>query len=414
MPSSKRWWIAALLFASTTINYLDRQTLSVLAPSLKLEFQWTNTDFAWVVMAFRASYALGQTFCGRLLDRIGARAGLLWTVGFYSAAAMATSMATGLASFAFFRFLLGAGESGNWPGAAKVVGRWFPPKERGLAVAIYDSGSAIGGAVAPFLVLGLAAAFGSWRPAFIVIGALGVLWMLAWRRVYPPDPPSVPGTPAAEPRPSARELLRMRTTWGIILGRALTDPVWFFVSDWFAIFLVSKGFRLAESAAGFWVPFLAADLGNFAGGWASGWLIRRGWPVTRARKAVIAAGGLGMTLLIPAVSATGFLPIVSLFAIATFSYAALSTMVLTLPADLYPDRAVASVSGFSGAGAGLGTIASTFLIGRVADHYSFAPVLIGASLIPLAAVAVTLLLVRTEAVSFHYARSGAETGGEPR
>lgn len=401
MPHPKSWWpkrwqIAALLFASTTINYLDRQTLSVLAPSLKTEFHWSNTDFALIVMAFRASYAIGQTAAGRWLDRVGTRAGLTLTVAFYSVAAMATSFANGLASFAFFRFLLGAGESGNWPGAAKAVAEWFPRRERGLAVAVYDSGSAIGGAIAPLIVLALVGWFGSWRPAFVIIGLLGFAWIIAWRRVCPPQPPPHPEAPAepAGERPSMSALLRLRQTWGLILGRTLTDPVWFFVSDWFAIFLVAKGYKIEDTAAGFWVPFLAADLGNFAGGWFSGWLIRAGWPVERARKAVVVAGGIGMTLLIPAVWASSFVAIVSLFAIATFSYAALSTMVLTLPADIFPDHSVATVSGLTGTGAGLGTIASTLLIGTVADRYSFAPVLVGASLIPLAAVVMVLWLVR--------------------
>jgi ACS family hexuronate transporter-like MFS transporter len=389
----KRWQIAALLFASTTINYLDRQTLSVLAPSLKTEFLWSNTDFALVVMAFRAAYAIGQTVAGRWLDRVGTRAGLTITVAFYSVAAMATSLANGLASFACLRFLLGAGEAGNWPGAAKAVAEWFPRRERGLAVALYDSGSAIGGALAPLIVLWLVGAFGSWRPAFLAVGLLGFVWIGAWRRVCPPvaelaEPATVTG-----PKPPLRALLRLRQTWGLILGRTLTDPVWFFVSDWFAIFLVSKGYRLEDTVAGFWVPFLAADFGNLAGGWMSGRLIRAGWPVERARVSILVAGGMGMTMLIPAVWASGLFAIVGLFALSTFSYAALSTMLLTLPADLYPDHSVASVSGLTGTGAGLGTIASTFLIGAVADRYSFAPVLVTASLIPLVAVAVVLWLV---------------------
>lgn len=405
MPTPKSWWpkrwqIAALLFASTTINYLDRQTLSVLAPSLKIEFHWTNTDFALIVMAFRASYAIGQTAAGRWLDHAGTRAGLTLTVAFYSLAAMATSLANGLGSFAFFRFLLGAGESGNWPGAAKAVAEWFPRRERGIAVAIYDSGSAIGGALAPLIVVGLVAWFGSWRPAFIVIGLLGFAWILAWRAVCPPHPPraeSEAGNTA--PRPPLSALLRERKAWGLILGRTLTDPVWFFISDWFAIFLVAKGYRVEDTVAGFWVPFLAADLGNFAGGWVSGLLIRAGWPVESARKAIIIAGGIGMTLLVPVIWVSSFVAIVSLFAAATFSYAALSTMILTLPADLYPDHSVASVSGLTGTGAGLGTIASTLVIGTVSDRYSFEPVLIGASIIPLAAVVLVLWLVRGQSGS---------------
>ncbi len=391
-----RWWIAALLFASTVINYLDRQTLSVLAPRLKTEFGWTNSDFALIVMAFRAAYALGQLGAGRWLDRVGTRRGLAISVTAYSAVAMATSTASSLAGFAAFRFLLGLGEGANWPGAAKAVSEWFPRAQRGVAVAIYDSGSAIGGAVAPAMILGLVAWWGNWRPSFIVVGALGFVWVAVWLSVWRGGVtgPEVDAEAAVLPPLSWRELAGSRAAWGIILARALSDPVWFFVSDWFAVFLVSRGFALEQSASGFWAPFLAADLGNLAGGGFSSWLIaRRGWPVARARKLVVILGGLGMTLLAGAAWAESFVALVALFAVSTFSYAALSTMILTLPADLFPSRAVATVSGMSGFAAGVGTILTTFLIGAVADRYSFAPVLVAASLVPLAAVAAVWWLI---------------------
>jgi MFS transporter, ACS family, hexuronate transporter len=186
-----RWYIGGLLFLSTVINYIDRQTLSVLAPTLKTQFNWTNTDYSYVIIAFRLAYAFGQTASGRLLDWIGTRKGLSLTVAFYSLAAMLTSLATGLKSFCGFRFLLGAGESANWPGATKAVSEWFPRRESGWAVALFDSGSSIGGAIAPFIVLGVYKYFGSWQPAFIVTGALGFLWLLLFRWLYyrPEDHP---------------------------------------------------------------------------------------------------------------------------------------------------------------------------------------------------------------------------------
>ncbi len=189
-------------------------------------------------------------------------------------------------------------------------------------------------------------------------------------------------------------LLRRRETWGIVLGKALTDPVWFFITDWFAIYLDSRGFKLENSLAGFWVPFLAADLGNFAGGGLSSYCIRRGWPVLQARKLVVLLGGIGMTLLIPAIFVSNFAVIIALFAISTFSYAAWSTMGLTFPADLYPSKAVATVSGMSGAAAGIGTIISTLLIGKISDRYSFGPVLVGASLVPVVATILVFVLIR--------------------
>ncbi len=384
------------MFASTTINYIDRQTLSVLAPYLKREFAWSNSDFALLVIAFRAAYAIFQPVSGRVLDRLGTKRGLSLAVLWYSAVAVATSLATGLTSFAAFRFLLGAGEAANWPGATKAVSEWFPKSERGLAVAIFDSGSAVGGAIAPIMVIWLYSVSGSWRPAFVVTGVLGIAWLIVWRLVYPSVPITVAPTEefGEDKGHSWTALLRRRETWGIVLGKALTDPVWFFVTDWFAIYLVSKGFKLEDTLLGFWIPFLAADLGNFAGGGLSSYCIRRGWPVLRARKLVVLLGGIGMTLLIPTVAISNFTVIIALFATATFSYAAWSTMGLTFPADLYPSNAVATVSGMSGAAAGIGTIISTFLIGRVTDHYSFEPVLIGASLLPVVATILVFVLIR--------------------
>ncbi len=406
-----RWWIGALLFLSTVINYIDRQTLSVLGPALKTQYGWTNSDFALIIISFRVAYTLGQGGAGRLLDRVGTRLGLTVTVAFYSTAAMLTSLASGLRSFCFFRFLLGAGESGNWPGATKAVSEWFPRRESGWAVALFDSGSSIGAAIAPLMVVGLLHVFGTWRPVFLITGTLGFLWLLLFRWSYYP-PETHPRISPAEREyiladreveasttdrtaaPGYGPLLRLPQTWGIVIGKALTDPIWFFIADWFPIYLASRGFSLENALLAFWVPFVAADAGNFIGGGVSSYLIRRGYSVGTARKAVIAAGGLGMCLLMASLLFTTLVPLTVCFAISTCSYAALSTMLLNLPADVYPADSVGTVAGLGGAGAGLGTIAATYLTGVVADHYSFAPILIGASLIPLVAVAAVFVLVR--------------------
>ncbi|MCC6862590.1 MAG: MFS transporter [Bryobacterales bacterium] len=406
-----RWWIGGLLFASTVINYIDRQTLSVLAPFLKQEYQWSNTDFATVLIAFRLAYTIMQGVGGRLLDWLGTRRGLSLTVIFYSTVACLTSLAQGLTGFRVFRFLLGVGEGPNWPGAAKAVSEWFPNKERAWAVALFDSGSSIGGAIAPFLVLFLYRSFDSWRPAFLITGCLGFLWLIAWRKLYFP--------PERHPRISKEELqhiiagrasqtdesgglppagwgklLRYRQTWGILIGRGLLDPYWFLISDWFALYLASRGFALEKSVLGFWVPFLAADLGNFFGGGLSSWWISRGWPVGKARRTVLLIFGPSMLLLIPAAFASDYLILIALFAYATFAYAACATMFLSLPADVFHTRAVASVSGLGGTGAGLGTLLSTYLIGRVTDRFSFQPVVIAASLVPCVATLVFVTMVR--------------------
>jgi ACS family hexuronate transporter-like MFS transporter len=407
-----RWWIGGLLFASTVINYIDRQTLSVLGPYLKIDYHWNNEQFALIVISFRVAYSVGQTVSGRLIDRIGTRKGLTITVVWYSVAAMLTSFAVGLRSFAFFRFLLGAGESANWPAATKAVSEWFPRRERGWAVALFDSGSSIGGAIAPLLVVGLYKYFGGWRPAFVVTGTLGFLWLVAWRVLYYP-PETHPRIDQREremiirdrreqdsaesdtgPRLGWKDLLMLPQTWGIIAARTMTDPIWFFITDWFAIYIVTKGINLEQGLLAFWIPFVAADLGNFFGGGMSSWLIQRGWPVLRARKAVVVFGGLGMTLLIPTVFTSNVFALAGLFAVSTFAYASFSTMALVLPSDLYRSESVATVSGMSGTGAGLGTILSTYLIGYVSDRYSFEPILIAASLVPLAGMVLVLLLIR--------------------
>jgi ACS family hexuronate transporter-like MFS transporter len=409
-----RWWIGGVLFASTAINYIDRQTLSVLAPYLKEDYHWTNTDYANIAIAFRLAYSIGQTLAGRLIDRVGTRRGLTISVTWYSFVSVLTSLANGLGSFTMFRFLLGAGESANWPGASKAVSEWFPKRERALATALYDSGSSIGGAVAPFLILPVYFRWG-WRPAFVIPGALGFLWLLIWRRIYyrPEEHPRISererrmiSADLGEPESSKssglrwRDLLKLPQTWGTIVSKAFTDPVWFFVTDWFPIYLVAKGISLRSGLVAVWVPFLAADLGNFFGGAASGYLIRRGWPVGRARKALVVFGGLGVTLLIPTIFTADLYLITLLFASATFSYAAFSTIANVLPADLYKSDSVATVSGMSGTAAGIGTIVAFKLIGYFSDvqpasaMHSFDPIVLVAGIIPFVGAILVLLLVR--------------------
>ena len=412
---SLRWWIGGVLFASTAINYIDRQTLSLLAPYLKVQYHFANSDYANIGIAFRVAYTIGQTVLGRSMDRIGTRRGLSLTVAWYSAVSMATSLANGLFGLAGFRFLLGAGESANWPGATKAVSEWFPKQERGLATALFDSGSSIGGAVAPFVVLPIFFRWG-WRPAFMIPGVLGFLWLAVWRWIY--------HLPSQHPRISAEELrlitedrgdadaqddnkptrwldlLRLPQTWGTIIARSFTDPVWFFITDWFPIYLVAKGIELRSGVVAVSIPFIAADVGNFFGGAASDYLIKRGWSVGAARKALVVFGGVGVTLLIPTIFTTNLFAITTLFAFATFSYASFTTIANVLPSDLYHSNAVATVSGLSGTGAGIGTIVAFKLVGYFSDArqatatHAFDPIIVIAGLVPFAGVILVLLLVR--------------------
>jgi ACS family hexuronate transporter-like MFS transporter len=405
-----------MLFLSTIINYLDRQTLSLLAPFLKLEYHWTNTDYANILIGFRVGYSIGQTIFGRLMDRIGTRRGLSFTVLAYSLIAVATSLARGFYSFITFRSFLGLAESANWPGATKVVSEWFPKNERGLATALFDSGSSIGGAIAPFIVLGIYFRWG-WRLSFVLPGLLGFLWLLIWRKMYhsPQDHPRITQeelqmlredskdekhADAERQKQSWESLLKLPQTWGTIIAKTFTDPVWFFIVDWFPIYLVAKGISLKSGLIAVWIPFIAADLGNFFGGWASGFLIKRGWSLGNARKALVVFGGIGVLLLIPTIFTFNLYLITSLFAISTFAYAAFSTIANVFPSDLFYRQSVASVSGMSGTGAGIGTIIAFELIGYFSDlpqtaaTHSFDKIIVVAGIVPFIGMLLVLLLVR--------------------
>src|SRR5215472_1091355 len=409
-----RWWIGGLLFASTVINYIDRQTLALLAPFLKQTYHWTNTDYADIVIAFRVAYSIGQTGFGKLIDRVGTRLGLTVTVVWYSVVSVFTSLARGFWSFLGFRFLLGAGESGNWPGATKAVSEWFPKQERALATAFFDSGSSIGAAIAPFIVFGVFYRFGM-KAAFVIPGLLGFIWLIVWRWIYfvPAEHPRVSEVEremiisekdeddeAGKPRPRWGDLLKLPQTWGTIVARTFTDPVFFFITDWFPIYLVAKGIELRGGLVAIWIPFLAADAGNFFGGYASGFLIGRGWSLGAARKALVVFGGIGTTLLIPTIFTTNLYLISLLFAIATFSYGAFTTIANVLPSDLYYSDAVASVSGLGGSGAAIGTVIAFELVGHFSDArlakttHAFDPILVVAGLVPLIGMFLVLLLVR--------------------
>lgn len=407
-----RWWIGGLLFFVTVINYIDRQTLGALSPYLKEEFNWSNEDYAFILNSFRVAYTIMQSVFGRVLDVIGTQRGLGFSVLFYTIVAALTALAQGKMSFAGFRFLLGCGEAANNPAGSKAVSEWFPAKERAWAVALFDSGSSIGGALAPFIVVGIYTWFDSWRPAFLITASLGLVWLVLWRRFYrmPEDHPNLSAkelayiqagrasnplaTEGNQPRVTWGKLLRYRQTWGIVLGRFFLDPYWFFMAEWFALFLKSKGFSMEASALGFWAPFLGADLGNFFGGGLSSWLIHRGMAVGRARRTVLLIFGPSMLVLALTTLTDNYVLLLLLFAYTSFAYACCGTMFFTLPTDVFHSRAVGTVMGLGGTGAGIGALISTYLIGRISEQVSFEPILIAASIIPCFATAIFVTMVR--------------------
>jgi ACS family hexuronate transporter-like MFS transporter len=409
-PGRVRWWIVWSLFFSTVINYISRQTFSVLAPLITAQYHLTHTDLAKILGAFQLSYAVTWLLGGIFLDAVGTRIGLALAVVFWSVINIFTGFATSVLGFASFRFLLGIGEGFNWPGASKTVAEWFPSQERSLAVAIFDSGSSIGGAVAALTVPLIAIAFG-WRAAFVFSGLLGFVWLFLWLRVYHPldrhprvTPEEVSFIRAGQEVPSTSsqqgvqrwlKLVRNRNVWGIVLGRALTDPIWWFYVFWLPQYLSdARGFSLKRIALFAWLPFIAADLGNFTGGLISGYCIRRGVSVVRARTWVCVFSCLPILAGIPAASVHSVYAALALICFALWGYASWSTMGLTLPSDLFPQDVVATVTGLSGLAAGLVGVIFTMAVGILVDRFSYGPAFLVAGLLPLFATACLLLLVR--------------------
>jgi MFS transporter, ACS family, aldohexuronate transporter len=404
-----RWWIVWTLFFSTVINYIDRQTLSVVAPVITRQFHMSHEDYSHIVSAFQIAYAGMWLIGGVLIDVIGTRLGLTVAMIWWSIASMLPSLARSVFQFSLFRFLLGMGEGCNWPGASKTVAEWFPARERGLAVAIFDSGSSVGAVLAPPFVAFVTYHFG-WRFSFLAAGSLGFFWLTLWLSVYRPLR-SHPRLNDEERRlieagrdiaPRSREsgvgrwlvLLRQPNVWGIVLGRALTDPIWWFYVFWLPQYLSdARGFSLKQIGAFAWIPFLASDIGNFTGGFASGLLIKRGVPVIRARKWVCVLSSVPILAGVPAALTHSTSWALALISLATWGYASWSTMGLTFPSDLFPQDVVASVTGLSGLAAGLVSTAFTLAVGVLVDKFSYLPAFVAAGTIPLLATACVLILI---------------------
>jgi MFS transporter, ACS family, hexuronate transporter len=410
-PGRVRWWIVWTLFFSTVINYISRQTFSVLAPMISSQYHLSHTDLSKIFGAFQVSYAITWLLGGIFLDAVGTRLGLALAVVFWSIVNILTGFASSVFGFASFRFLLGIGEGLNWPGASKTVAEWFPSQERSLSVAIFDSGSSVGGAVAALSIPLIAIKFG-WQAAFVVTGMLGFVWLFMWLRVYHTldrhprvTPAEVAYIRAGQEVPDVSpehgpkrwlKLLKERNVWGIVLGRALTDPIWWFYVFWLPQYLSdARGFSLQRIALFAWMPFVAADLGNFTGGLISGYCIRRGIPVVRARLWVCVFSCLPILAGIPAASVHSVYAALGLICFALWGYASWSTMGLTLPSDLFPHDVVATVTGLSGLAAGLVGFVFTIAVGVLVDRFSYGPAFLVAGLMPLFATASVLLLVRT-------------------
>lgn len=430
--TQKRWWVAIMLCAVTTIGYVDRLALSVAAPVVRREFGFSNEQYGFITFAFLATYAAGQLLLGPVIDRLGSKRSLSLAVLWWSVASCLHAFARGVGGFFTARAFLGITEAANFPAAYKVVAEWFPRAERSMASGFITAGTGVGAIAAPPLIAFLIAAFDDlyarglwpthgWQAAFIVPGVLGLAWVWVWKRYFylPEDDPrlaqderalvlaervaSVVAPVAdrslgAEMRAYFARLaywFRYRETWGLALARFTADGAFYFLAFWIPNYLSDvRGFGLKEIAWAAAIPFVFADLGSLAGGYVGQRLIRSGWSVDASRKAMIWAGALLVPLALPAVYVNSAVLAVLLMGLGIFGIQVKSASLFAVPADIFPSTAVATVWGASGAAGSLAAAFSQPVIGWTIDRYSYEPVFVAVALMHVVSAACVMLLVR--------------------
>jgi MFS transporter, ACS family, hexuronate transporter len=388
----RKWWMLSFAFLATVINYLNRQTLSVMAPVLLQQFRISATSYSQIVFAFMLAYTLMNGVSGRLLDWLGTRIGYGLTIAFWSGAEVLNAFSAGALSLGIFQFLLGIGEAGNYPAGVKLITEWFPPEERSHASGIFNSGASIGAILAPPLLAWIMLAKG-WRAGFVVIGLLGFLWLAAWLAIY--RDPEAAGKRDHADRLPLKALLRSRFLWQFTLSKVFSDPVWYFYIFWFPQYLkVVHSFSMREIGETAWIPFFTATLGNLAGGAVFSGLSRAGARPAMARRIAIL---IFSTLMTPAVFVGGVNSAaicIALIATATFGYSGALANLLAIPADVFPKGAVASIWGLASMGSGLGGMIFSLVTGWLVDHYSFRPAFVLFGIIPLLAAWIVWTLPR--------------------
>jgi MFS transporter, ACS family, hexuronate transporter len=400
-----RWTICALLFFGTTMNYVDRQVLGLLAPELQTKIGWNEIQYGYIVTAFQAAYALGLLLMGRLIDLIGTRIGYALSIGIWSLSAAAHALARTPMGFGAARFALGLGEAGNFPAAIKTVAEWFPRKERALATGIFNSGTNVGATIGPLLVLWVASRYG-WQSAFVSTGLLSFLPIIFWVRSYrrPQEHPrlsaaeleyiqSDPAEPAT-PIPWTR-LLPHRQTWAFLIGKFMTDPIWWFFLFWLPKFLNARhGLELTALGPPLVVIYNAACVGSVGGGWLSARFLKAGWSVNRARKTAMLICALTIVPIVAAANVRSLWAAVALVSLATAGHQGWSANMFTFASDLFPRRAVASVVGIGGFGGAVGGMCIAAFTGWVLQVTgSYVPIFIVAGSVYLAALLIIHLLV---------------------
>ena len=401
-----RWRIAIMLCLITTINYVDRQVFSVAAPVLMEEFSLSNTEYGWITSGFLFAYAIGQLLTGPVIDRLGTKRAFRLAVIAWSLAGIAHAFGRGFLSFFTFRSLLGLSEAANFPAALKAVAEWFPRAERSMAVGILAVGPGLGAMITPPLV-GLIIETLGWRVAFIIPGAIGLVWLWWWQRYFH-SPERHPDISAQERQliltgrdraePSVKRpwywVLRHREIWGLVLSRFVGDGAFYFFVFWLPLYLSSaRGFNIMEIALFAWIPFLALDFGSLAGGWFGQRLIRGGMSLDRSRKIVIWIGALLVPVALPAVTADSAATAIALIAAAMFAMQFKASSLFTLPADLFPARDVGTVWGLFGAIGSFGAMAFNAVVGWTIDHFSYQPVFAAVAVMHILSAAMISLFI---------------------
>jgi MFS transporter, ACS family, hexuronate transporter len=416
-----RWYICALLFFAATINYLDRQVIGILKPTLQKEFGWTEIDFSNIVFWFQTAYAAGLLIIGRVMDWLGTRKGFSFAVIFWSLAAAGHALARGVTGFSIARFTLGIGESGNFPASIKTVAEWFPKNERALATGIFNSGTNIGVLVAAAMVPAITISYG-WKWAFIVTGAIGFIWLAFWLALYH-HPDQHPNLSAEEreliqsdpPDPEVRipwlTLIRYPQTWAVAVGKFLTDPIWWVYLYWLPDFL-NRNYSIDLKSVG--LPLIAvyliSDVGSIAGGWLSSTLIKRGWTINRARKTAMLICAVSVTPIVFAGRASNVWVAVLLVGLAAAAHQGWSANIYTIASDMFPRRTIGSVIGFAGMCGAVGGMLIAKIVGYILEWTgSYVPIFI----IAASAYLVALALVHTLSPRLEAARIGASSDPLP-
>lgn len=404
-----RWLVITLVGLATVINYIDRTALSVMWPGIAEELGMDKQDYANIITVFMISYAIGQSLFGKIFDALGTRIGFLLSIVVWSVSIALHAVASSVMSFSIFRFFLGLGEAGNWPGATKANAEWFPVRERALAQGIFGASASMGSIIAPPLIAFMYAFLG-WKATFLIIGGLGFLWVVPWLIIYKSSPDSHPWispeereyilsgqkvteTTEQEYVPGWLELLKHRQSWSVIASRFFIDPIWWLFVAWLPLYLNEKfGFDVKQIGIFAWVPYVGAAIGALFGGWLAGRLIKRNWSVNKARKTVIT---LGCVIMMPALILTSMahtpLLAVLLIAVILFGFQAAISNIQTLPSDFFSGKSVGSLAGMSGTSAVLSVIISIQLVPMLTAGGNYGPFFVlGAALVPLVLASIFL------------------------